>query len=98
MTLTYEQLTKIDILDEFISTVDVNYLKSLTEADQIVSVLKGNGGGTSSILRQLVEEHQKVCTDLEELRYDFDLLLKVLNSTISNADFQALKYKHNIFN
>jgi hypothetical protein len=97
MTLTYEQLTKIDILDKFLSNIDENYLKQLTESEQIISILKGTNGESTSVLRQLIDEHQAVCLKVEELQHDFQLLLKVLNHTTMSPDFQSLKYKHGVY-
>ncbi len=107
ITLTNDQVIKIEILDKLFSSLDVEQLKQLSESEQVVAKLKGTQPD-SHILINLIREHDSMYVDLVNakselmgLRADFQSLLKVLHADVFtpryNMDFNTLKNKYGVF-
>jgi hypothetical protein len=107
ITMTNEQIEKIDLLDKLFGALSVEQLKEFTESEQVVAILKGTNQNPM-ILHRLIQEHDIYAVDLMDLKAevstlknDFKELMKVLNTTLFtvpyNQDFQNLKSKHSVY-
>jgi len=107
ITLSHEQLDKINLLDKLFASVGVDQLKQLVESEQIVSRLKGTEDNPQIILN-LVHEYDVMKLDLMNakaeivtLKSDFQALIKVLHADVFtpryNQDFNNLKSKHGVY-
>ena len=107
ITLSHEQMDKINLLDRLFASVDVDQLRQLAESEQIVAKLKGAGDNPHIILN-LVHEYDAMKLDfmntkveLSTLKTDFQLLLRVLQTDVFtpryNQDFTNLKSKYQIY-
>jgi hypothetical protein len=107
ITLSHEQLEKINLLDRLFASMGVDQLKQLVESEQIVSRLKGTEDNPQ-ILLNLVHEYDvmkldlmSAKSDLTTLKSDFQTLLKVLHVDVFtpryNQDFNNLKSKHGVY-
>lgn len=107
ITLSHEQLEKINLLDKLFGAMSVDQLKEFTESEQIVAKLKGSQDNPQ-ILLNLVHEYDTMKLDLmtargdiTTLKADFQALLRVLHSDVFtpmyNMDFQNLKNKYGVY-
>jgi hypothetical protein len=107
ITMTNEQLEKLDLLDKFFGAISVEDLKEIVECEQVVAKLKGTEQNPQ-ILRRLVQEHDMMYVDIMNaktevmvLKNDFQTLLRALNQTLFtpqyNNDFTTLKNKHSVY-
>jgi hypothetical protein len=107
ITLSHEQLEKINLLDKLFGAMCVEQLKEFTESEQIVAKLKGLQDNPK-ILLNLVHEYDAMKLDLmtaktniSELKSDFQSLLRVLHSEVFspryNMDFNSLKNKYGVY-
>jgi hypothetical protein len=107
ITLSHEQLDKINLLDKIFASMDVEQLKQIAESEQIVSRLKGFEDNPQIILN-LVHEYDTMKLDLMNakaelvgLKSDFQALLKVLHSDVFtpryNMEFNNLKNKYGVY-
>lgn len=107
ISLTREQLEKIQILDTFLSAVTLDDLKKMAETDMVVAKLRGVDQNTN-ILDKLIQEHNSMNTDIMYLstqmammKNDFQTLLRALNQTLFtpqyNSDFSTLINKHSAY-
>lgn len=107
ITLSHEQLEKINLLDRLFASMGTDQLRQLVESEQIVSKLRGTEDNPQIILN-LVHEYDIMKLDLmaskadiTALKSDFHALLKVLHTDVFtpryNQDFNNLKSKHGIY-
>lgn len=106
ITMTEDQLEKVDLLDRLFSAFSTEQLKEITETEQVVAILKGTNDNPG-ILRRLIQEHDmqqmdimNAKSELMMLRVDFNMLTKlVLKPYDYNAlnDAQTLKSKAGIY-
>lgn len=107
ITMTSEQLEKINLLDTLFGAFDVKQLREFTEREEIAAILKGDNAN-SGILARLVQEHDilyndvmMLKNDVSMMKNDFTELIKVLNSSLFTVpysqEFQALKNKHSFY-
>lgn len=107
ITLTSDQVAKIEVLDKLLSSIDLDQLKQLSESEQVVAKLKGTQSD-SNILINLIREHDTMCVDLIDtknqlnaLRTDFQVLIRVLQADVFspkyNQDFNTIKSKYGIY-
>jgi len=107
ITMTNEQLEKIELLDKLFGALSVDQLKEFSESEQVVAILKGTNNNPE-LLKRLIQEHDvqmmdlmTLKADMSVLKNDFKELMKVLNTTLFtvpyNQEFQNLKSKHNIY-
>jgi hypothetical protein len=107
ITLSHEQLEKINLLDKLFASMGVDQLRQITESEQIVSRLKGTADNPQIILN-LVHEYDTMKLDLMSakadlvgLKSDFQALLKVLHADVFtpryNMEFNNLKNKHGVY-
>jgi hypothetical protein len=107
ITLSHDQLDKINLLDKLFASMEVDQLRQLVESEQIVSRLKGTEDNPQVILN-LVHEYDVMKIDLGNMRAevstlksDFQSLLKVLHADVFtpryNQDFNNLKSKHGVY-
>jgi hypothetical protein len=106
ITITSEQLEKIDLLDTLFGAISIEQLRQFTESEQVVAILKGTNHN-SGLLRRLVQEHDILSmevlntkADFGAFKYDFLNIIKAIDkpydpNNISN--FQALKNKYGIY-
>jgi len=106
ITMTNEQLEKIDLLDKLFGAMSIEQLREFTESEQVVAILKGTNHNPG-LLRRLVQEHDILSmdvvtlkSDLTQFKYDFQNIIKAIDkpydpNNISN--FQALKSKNGIY-
>jgi len=107
ITLSHEQLEKINLLDKLFTSLSVEQLKELIESDLIVAKLKGVNDNPQIILN-LVHSYDTMRIDLisaqssiNSLKEDFQSLLRVLYTEVFtpryNQEFTNLKSKHGLF-
>jgi hypothetical protein len=107
ITLTNDQLLKIDLLDTLFGSLSVEQLKELTEQECVASKLRGNMANPG-ILKGLIRTSEFQAVELMNLRSDtlvlkndFQDLVRILNkelfSPTYNQEFNNLKQKHNIY-
>jgi mevalonate kinase len=107
ITMTGEQVDKIDLLDKLFGALSVEQLKAFTETEQVVAILKGTNQNPS-ILKRIIQEHDilymdvmQLKTDNQVLKNDFKELMKALNTALFtvpyNQDFQNLKSRHSLY-
>jgi hypothetical protein len=107
ITMTNDQLEKINLLDTLFSALNVDELKELANSEKIIAKLKGTNQN-SQILCRLIQEHDMMITDVmylktevQTLKTDLQALVKVLHTDVFtqrfNQDFQNLKQKHNVY-
>ena len=107
ITISHEQLEKINLLDKLFGAVGVDQLREFTESEQVVARLKGSEENPQLLLK-IVHEHDIMMLDLMNakaeivtLKSDFQALLKVLHADVFtpryNQDFNNLKSKHGVY-
>jgi hypothetical protein len=106
ITMTNEQLEKIDLLDKLFGAISIEQLRQFTESEQVVAILKGTNHN-SGLLRRLVQEHDILAmevlnmkADLVVFKYDFQNIIKAIDKpydSINISNFQVLKNKHGIY-
>lgn len=107
ITLSADQVAKIEILDKLFSNLDLNQLQQFAESELVVAKLKG-GDDHSMILINLLREHDTLCVDvidmkneLSSLRADFQALVKAINQQLYSPkydnEFTSLKSKYSIY-
>ena len=107
ITMTNDQLQKIDLLDTLFGSLSVAQLKELTEQECVASKLRGDNTNPG-ILRGLIRDNEYMTVDIMNakaeigvMKSDFQQLLKILDTTlfapIYNNEFHSLKQKHNIY-
>lgn len=105
ISLTYDELEKVQLLDKLFGSFTVEDLKDLADTEQIVSRLKGSESN-SKLLERLVNDNATLSVDLMNIRNetmslksDIQSLIKALNSSLYgyNQEFNNLKQKHNVY-
>lgn len=106
ITMTTEQLEKIDLLDRLFGAMSIEQLREFTESEQVMANLKGTNQNPG-ILRKIVQENEIMMSDLNIAKSDILTLrtdIRVLvNLTIrpyeqfSIAEFNSLKLRHNAY-
>jgi len=107
ITISHEQLEKINLLDKLFGALGVEQLKEFVESEQVVARLKGNEENPQLLLK-IVHEHDIMMLDLMNakseiatLKSDFQSLIKVLHADVFtpryNQDFNNLKSKHGVY-
>lgn len=107
ITLTSDQVAKIEILDKLLASLDVDQLRQIVDSEVVVAKLKGTPT-EPHILINLIREHDTMFVDmmdtkneLTSLKMDFQSLLRVLHADVFtpryNQDFNSLKSKHGIY-
>lgn len=107
ITLSADQIGKIEILDRLFSNLDLDQLRQLSESELVVAKLRGGNDG-SMILINLIREHDTLCIDimdvknqLIELKDAMQVLIRVLQNDVFTPrysnDFQTLKSKYNVY-
>lgn len=107
ITISHDQLEKINLLDKLFGAMGVQELKDFVESEQVVAKLKG-ADDNPQILLKMVHEHDILMLDLAQakndimtLKSDFRSLLKVLHADVFtpryNQDFNNLKSKHGVY-
>jgi len=107
ITLSHEQLEKINLIDKLFASIGIDQLKQLVESEQIVSRLKGTEDNPQLLLT-LIHERDILITDnirnkndILALKTDFQTLVKVLQTDVFtpryNQDFNNLKSKHGVY-
>lgn len=107
ITLSHEQLEKINLLDKLFGAMSVDQLKEFTESEQIVAKLKGTQDNPQ-ILLNIIHEYDTMKIDLMTaksditvLKTDFQSLIRILHTDVFspryNNDFNNLKNKHGVY-
>jgi hypothetical protein len=107
ITMTNEQLLKIELLDKLFGALSVDQLREFTESEQVVSILKGTNNNPE-MLKRLIQEHDvqmmdimTMKSDIASLKSDLQSLLRVLHADVFtpryNQDFSNLKSKHQVY-
>ncbi len=106
ITMTNEQIEKIDLLDRLFGAFNIEQLKEITETEQVVAILKGTNNNPG-ILKRLIQEHDILHIDTMNLksetavlRSDIQTLAKLVLKPYdynSANDAQTLKSKYSIF-
>ena len=106
MIITPEQLDKIELLDKFFNSVNMEQLKEFSESEQIVSKLAGRPE-QPRVLSTMVNEIHQLKDEIYSLRVqmltindDFKSIIKTLNTITTPQyvpDLQTLRNKHNIY-
>lgn len=106
ISMTSDQIEKVELLDRLFGAFSVSQLKEFTETEEVVAILKGNNSNPN-ILKRLVQEHDNQMMEIMNmksevmiLRSDFNTLVKlVLKPYDYNAanDAQTLKSKAGIY-
>jgi len=106
ITLTNEQIEKIDLLDKLFGAFDSKQLKDFTETEEVVAKLKGTNANPG-ILKRIIQEHDimmsqmsTVQNDLMMLRADMQTLIKAVDKPYDMGYqnlFQNLKSRHSIY-
>ena len=107
ITISHEELEKINLLDKLFGALDVEQLKEFVESEQVVARLKG-GEENPQLLLKIVHEHDVMMLDflnakseIATLKIDFQSLIKVLHADIFtpryNQDFNTLKSKYSVY-
>jgi hypothetical protein len=108
ISMTTEQLEKIELLDKLFGAMGVAELKQYVESEQIISKLKGtNPNPNPNILYRLMQGHDIQSVDmmnlkgqLDALKYEFQQLLRVMNKPFDSyaiTEFNNLKSRHNVY-
>jgi len=107
ITMSKEQLDKIELLDRLFGSIGVEQLKEFVDSEQVVARLKGTESNPGLLMglirdRDMAQlETMNVKSELSALKSDFQLLLKVLHADVFtprfNMDFNNLKSKHNVY-
>lgn len=106
IVLTPNQLEKLELIDKLFSALDTDDIRRISEAETIVSKIKGTQEPPNLLLSKLVMTHNNISgelartqTEMADLKNDFRILLDVLNKTVFsyNAHLNNLKQKHNIY-
>ena len=107
ITISHEQLEKINLLDKLFGSLGVDQLREFVESEQVVARLKGSEENPQLLL-EIVHEHDIMMLDLMNakaeivtLKSDFQALLRALHADVFtprfNQDFQNLKSKHSVY-
>lgn len=90
ITMTAEQLEKIDLLDALFGAFSIEQLKQITETEEVVAKLKGKNDNPG-ILRRLVQEHDIMHMDLMIVKGDVQVLRSDMQ-TMVNLMFKPYEY------
>ena len=92
ITLTKDQLEKIDLLDSLFNAFDVRQLKEFTESEQVVATLRGSESELR-LLREIADTHNKMInsisildTDSYSIKSDFIILLRAVSALTVHID------------
>ena len=108
ITMTNDQLEKIDLLDALFGALDVIQIKELAESEQVVAKLKGTNLNPG-LLKKLVQESEhhsvemmRMNSDISILKSDVQTLIRAVNTLASipvpySQDLQNLKSKYGIY-
>ena len=107
ITMTNEQISKIELLDKLFGALSVDQLKEYTESEQVVAILKGTNNNPG-MLKRLIQEHDiqmmdivTMKADIASLKSDLRSLIGVLHTDVFtpryNQDFINLKSKHQVY-
>lgn len=106
ITMTNEQLEKIDLLDTLFGALDVTQIKELAESEQVVAKLKGTNLNPG-LLRRLVQDSERHNIEIMSLRGDVQTLRNNLQTLAklmlkpydynSQTDAQTLKSSLGIY-
>lgn len=92
--LTPEDREKLTALDQLLRTLPTEYIKELSEADEVVSRLKGEAWKPNGFIQQLVEDNIQMSSTVMQLQADVYTLrdqLKTIIKIMSRPayDFQS---------
>ena len=79
--LTEKDREKLSALDKFVKSLPTEYIKEISEGDQIVDKLKGDIS-TNGFIEQLVNEHISMATTIMQLQSDIITLRAYLQSLV----------------
>ena len=108
ITMTNDQLEKIDFIDTLFGALDLAQIKELAETEQVVAKLKGTNLNPG-LLKRLVQENDhhsveimKLNGDIMTLKADVQNLIRAVNTLASiptpySQDLQNLKSKYGIY-
>jgi len=106
ISLSYEQIEKVQLLDSLFNSLTIEQLKEITESDRIVAILKGRNE-KSPFIQKLINEHDILAIEISSLkseiailRNDLHVLIKLVlkpNDYNSHSDASALKGKYNVY-
>jgi hypothetical protein len=97
---------KIELLDRLLTTIDVERLRELVRAEEVVSELKGNSTYTNGILRQILDDHRSLTSrsmqlgaDVDRLQSQITQITQILDKTVFSysQDFYNLKQSLNVY-
>jgi hypothetical protein len=104
--LTQQDREKLELLDTILSSISVERLKELAEEEAVVAALKGDKQ-QGYILRQLVDEHNTMYTDLmntrlemQTLKNDMIAVIKAISNLYNppyNQELQSIKSKYGVY-
>jgi Mg-chelatase subunit ChlI len=105
ITMSNEQLMKIELLDRLFGSVDLATLTAFVESEQVVAKLKGVEQNPEIFMRLIRDQDvqsldiMNLKNELASLKGDFSSLLKALNMTVFSysQEMQNLKQKHNVY-
>jgi hypothetical protein len=106
--MTNDDIEKIKLVDQVLSSLSLDEIKSMLSADLIVDKLKGNQNSTGMILSALQSlamlqvEIMTLRTDHIQLKEDFKAALKVTHQmrmamTPYSTEFETLKSKYSVY-
>jgi hypothetical protein len=108
ISLTTEQLQKIELVDALFSALDIDQIKELAESEQVVAKLKGvnlNPG----LLKNIVQESEihsvemmRMASEVTVLKADMQTLVRAVITLVNtpppySQDLQNLKSKYNVY-
>lgn len=106
ITMTNEQLEKIDLLDKLFGAFSVDQLREITHTEQVVAILKGDNQNPG-LLKRLVQESDMTRLELQmakseilTLRTDLQTIIRVMVKPYDSyavSEFSNLKSRNNVY-
>ena len=106
ISLTNEQLEKIELLDQLLGALNIDQLRNIIESEKVVAILKGTNT-KPEIFKQLIQEHDNQMVlaiqlqgDISTLKYDMQQLVRLVMrpyEASSVSDAQSLKSKYCVY-
>lgn len=105
ITMSNDQILKIELLDKLFGSVDVTTLQEFVESERVVAKLKGTEQNPELFMRLVRDqdvqslEIMNLKSEIAALKGDFQTLLKALNMTVFSysTEMNNLKQKHNVY-